>query len=320
MIKLSYEEAVAKIKENSSLSDDEIKSSINAKMDQFAGLVSKEGAAHILANELGIKLIENVSAPAKLKVKDISAGMQNVEVLTKVLAVYQPKEFNSNGRAGKVGSAVLGDETGTIRGVFWNEQANQLSLLNKGDIIKLKGVYTKQSMNGRLELHFNNRSMMVVNPPGESVEAPEYTAPKTPRKKIAEIADSDSFVETLGTVIEVFDIRFFEDKRNSTPQNPVFSYVMSVFLDDGSATMRVAFFRDAVQKLLNKSHNELLSFRDAPQDFEPVKNEALGSFIKVSGRVNKNEAYNRVELIANSVEHSRPEDVAQPKVETTNLE
>ena len=77
MMKLSYDEAVAKIKKNSNLSESEITSKVDVKLKQFAGLVSKEGAAHILANELGIKLID-VQAVSKLKVSKIMAGMQNV--------------------------------------------------------------------------------------------------------------------------------------------------------------------------------------------------------------------------------------------------
>ncbi len=308
---LSYEEVVAKIKESTRLSDEEISSSINAKMRQFAGLVSKEGAAHIYANELGIKLLgPQQPLSSKLKISSIAAGMQNVEVLAKILAIYPAKQFSANGRAGQVGSMVLGDETGTMRAVLWNEQASKLSLVNKGDILKIKGAYIKENRNNALELHVNNRSMLVVNPPGESVEVKELRR-ETPIRKISEITDSDLFIEVYGTVVEVFDIRFFEDKRASTPEKPVYSYVLSVFLDDGTASVRSVFFRDSVQKLVSRSNEEILGFKDTPELFEPVKNEVLGKFLKINARVNKNEMYNRIELVANSVQEVKPEDAPQ---------
>ena len=323
-MKLSYDEAVAKIKENSNMSKEEIDSSVSAKLDQFAGLVSKEGAAHILANELGIKLIDASAQTSKIKINNLVAGMQNVEVLTKILAIYPAKQFSTGGRTGQVGSMMLGDETGNVRAVLWNEQANKLSLMNKGDILKLQSVYVKENRNSSLELHANVRSQLVMNPPGESVEAKEFKR-ETPRKKLGELADTDSWVEVLGTVIEVFDLKFFEVcsqcGKRAKPENnsyicaqhgavtPAYSYLVNIFLDDGSAAIRTVFFRESAQKFLKKSDEELLAFREAPEAFEAVKNESLGSFLKLNARVNKNEMFNRLELVANGVEEAKPEEV-----------
>jgi len=332
---LSYEQAVAKIKENSNLSEEEISSNINVKLDQFAGLVSKEGAAHILANEMGIKLITK-AASEKLKISNIVVGMQSVEVLTKVLAIYAAKQFNTNGRSGQVGSLLLGDETGVVRSVFWNDQANKLAFINKGDIVKLNGVYAKENRNQKAELHVNAKSLVVVNPPGETVEVKEFTS-EVKRKRLNELADNDDRVEVLGTVIEVFDMRFFEvcDKcgKRARPENntfncaqhgsvtPNYSYVLNVFLDDGTAAVRTVFFRNMAQQLLKKTEEEILKFREAPELFEQVKNDALGSFLKINARVNKNEMFNRIELIANEVSEAKPEEAqaAAPTQTDTKL-
>ncbi len=323
MMQLSYDEAVSRIKEKSGLKEDEITSRIDAKLSQFSGLVSKEGAAYIIANELGIKLVEQVSG--KLQIKNILVGMQSIEVVAKVLAVYPARQFNVNGRSGQVGSALVGDETGTLRAVFWNEQANRLAFLNKGDVIKLKGVYAKENRNSSVELHVNNRSLIVVNPPGEVVNVPEFKR-ENPRKRIGEIADSDRFVEVLGTIVQVFDLKFFEVcpdcGKRARPQDgmfvcethnavePKYSYVLNAFLDDGTASVRTVFFRDSAQQLLKKSGEELLAFRSSPESFEQVKNDALGSFIRINARVSRNEMFGRIELVANSVEEAKPEDAA----------
>lgn len=317
---LPYDQAIAKIKENSSLTEEEISSRINEKLNQFAGLVSKEGAAHILANELGIKLIS--ATAGRFKISNIVVGMSNAEVLTKVLAVFPARQFSSNGRSGQVGTAILGDETGTIRGVFWNEQANKLAFIKTGDVLKLKGAYVKEDRNKTSELHFNDRSTMVVNPPGETVDAVEYQR-QSKVKKLDEIIDADSYVDTTGTVVEVFDLRFFEvcsqcgkrakpenDSyvcREHGPVSPDYSYVLNLFLDNGAAQVRTVFFRDMVQKLLGKTNEELLAFRDSPEGFEQVKTEALGKFLRISAKVNKNEMFDRIELIANDVSEASPE-------------
>ena len=327
MMNLSYEQAVAKIKEKSTLSEEEISSKIKEKLEKFAGLVSREGAAHILANEQGIKLIDNPKEPSKLKIKNLVAGMQNVEVLTKILAMYPAKQFNSNGREGQVGSMVLGDETGTVRAVLWNEQANKLASLQKDDILRLEGGYVKENRNSSLEIHVNDRSTIVRNPPGETVDSVEFST-DTPSRKLSEITEKDTWVEAFGTVVEVFDLKFFEvcskcGKRAKPDEqgnfvcarhgsvSPDYSYLVNIFLDDGTASMRVVFFREAAQKFLGMNNDELLGFRESPEAFEPVKNNALSSFVKLNARANTNEMFNRIELIANDVEESSPEEAQQ---------
>ena len=81
MIKIPFEQLVGKIKKESNISEDEINEKVNDKMKQLSGLISKEGAAHIVANELGIKLFESFSG--KLQIKNIVAGLRNVETIGK---------------------------------------------------------------------------------------------------------------------------------------------------------------------------------------------------------------------------------------------
>ena len=88
---MPLEQAISKIKEASGLSEEEIKGKIDAKLDQLSGLVSKEGAAYIIANELGVKLFEQTSG--KLQIKNILAGMRDVETVGKVTRKFDVKEF-----------------------------------------------------------------------------------------------------------------------------------------------------------------------------------------------------------------------------------
>ena len=67
MIKIPYNDIVQKISETANISSEEIETKVNAKLKQLSGLISKEGAAHIIANELGVKLFENTSGKLKIK-------------------------------------------------------------------------------------------------------------------------------------------------------------------------------------------------------------------------------------------------------------
>ena len=52
MIKIPYEEIVLKINENTKMSLSEIEERVEKKLKQLSGLISKEGAAHIVRMSL----------------------------------------------------------------------------------------------------------------------------------------------------------------------------------------------------------------------------------------------------------------------------
>jgi len=327
MIRLSYDEIIAKIKEKTSQGDAELSALVEKKMAQLAGLISKEGAAHIVASELGIKLVDQLSG--RLQIKNILTGMRDVETVGKVQQVFEERQFNSNGREGKVASLQVADETGGIRVVLWNEQADNAKTVKAGDIIKVKGAYVRER-NGSKELHLNDRSVMLVNPPGETVDviipAAIVSQPQqqmSVRKKLSELTSADSIVEVLGTVVQVFDLKFFEicpecGKRARPSDSsfvcnqhgnvkPSYSYVMNVIIDDGTENMRLVLFRKMVERLLNKTEQDVLAYRAQPDSFQQVKNDLLGSFVKAIVRVNRNEMFDRLELVAQEIREANPD-------------
>lgn len=319
MIKIPFEDIIAKITEKSGLSQEEIDSRIQKKTQQLSGLISKEGAAHIIANELGIKLLEEVSG--KLQIKNIMAGMRDVETIGKVMQIFPVREFETNGRQGKVASLVIGDETGSIRLVLWGDQTDNISKIKQNDIIKMMSGYVRENQ-GRKEIHLNDRSKIMVNPPGESVgEVPEQTfeRPTANRKPINELQETDSNIEILGTIVQAFEPRFFEvcpecGKRSRMVEgegykcqthgtvNPDYSYVFNAVIDDGTETIRTVFFRNQMERVLGMDKENILKFRESPERFDEVKNDLLGNQIKIIGRVNKNEMFDRLEFVSNLVD------------------
>ncbi len=310
MINVPLNTIIEKIKESSDLSEQQIKDKIKDKLEQLSGLISEEGAAHIIANELGIKLYE---PSGKLQIKNILAGQRNVEVVGKVQRKFEVRDFDTGERKGKVGSFLIADETGLIRVVLWNDMTEQLEKINEGDIVKLKSGYVREN-NNRKEIHLNEKSSLDINPEGEKIENVK-TEPVSTRKKISELQGDEQDIELLGTIVQVYDPRFFEvcpecGKRVQQKDDgfycqehnkvePTHSYVTNIFLDDGSDNIRVVFWRNQTQKLFNKTNDEILAMKDG--SFEEAKNDLLGNIIKVLGRSSKNEVFNRVEFVPNLV-------------------
>lgn len=314
MIKIPYEEIVLKINEKASIPVSEIEERVERKMKQLSGLISKEGAAHIVANELGVKIFEPLSG--KLQIKNILTGMRDVETIGKVLQVGDTREFMRGDALSKVASMLIGDETGTIRAVMWGSQADNTSNLGLNDVVKIIGAYVREN-NGRKELHLNDRSQLLINPKGEIVSEVFAEAKTGSRKEIKSLGENDFDVELLGTIVQVFDLRFYEicprcGKRAKPTAAlfecaehgnviPAYAYVLNLVLDDGTETIRCVFFRNNVERLLNLNQEQLLKFRNEPAEFEAVKNELIGTIIKVNGRANKNSMFNRLEFVVNNV-------------------
>jgi len=316
MLKIPLADIIAKIKDKTKISEEEINAKIEEKLKQLSGLISKEGAAHIVANEMGVKVFEQVSG--RLQIKNILSGMRSVETVGKVIRKFEFREFQTETRSGKVASMVIGDETGTIRAVMWGEQAENIKRLNEGDIVKLVGGYVRENQ-GRKEVHLNDRSRLIINPKGEKIEhvADERTFEKATRKQIKALADGDENIEILGTIVQSFEPRFFEvcpecGKRAQQaggkfvcPEhsftNPDFSYVMNLVLDDGTETVRCVFFRNQAERLLGKTKDEMMKYKDKPEEFEAVKTELLGNQLKLIGRVNKNQMFDRLEFVSQLV-------------------
>ncbi|MFC1731649.1 OB-fold nucleic acid binding domain-containing protein [candidate division KSB1 bacterium] len=311
MINVPFEQIIEKIKENG-LTQEQIDAKIKQKTEQLSGLISKEGAAHIIANELGIKLVEQTSG--KLKINNLLSGMRNVELLGKVQQVYEVREFQTETRSGKVGSMIIGDDTGTVRLVLWGNQTDKLSDLEAGDIVKVEAGYVK-SNNNRNEVHLGDRGTLKINPEGETIAEVKVQEPK--RKSISDLKEGDADVELLGTIVQVYDIRFFESCpqcnrklkptetgflcENHSNVTPAYSYVLGLVLDDGTSNIRSVFFKNQIQNLLEKTHEDIEKYKEFPEKFEEVKHDLLGKQLKLIGKINKNMMMDRIEFVAQRV-------------------
>jgi ssDNA-binding replication factor A large subunit len=311
MVKIPLNDIISKIVEKAGISEDEVKKRIDAKLVQLAGLISQEGAAQIIANEMGVKLIQS---NGRLQVKNVLAGLRSVEVAGKVLRIYEAREFNTGTRKGKVGSFFMGDETGNIRVTLWNDQSDNLRKLKEGDTVLIKEAYVREN-NGRKEVHLNDKSDIRINPAGVAVGEvkPLGGAPQADKKQIKDLKEGDVNVELLATVVQVFTPNFFEvcpdcGKRaldNKCPDHgavtPANAYVANVVLDDGTGNVRTAFYRNQLLRLLNVDEAKLLAVKGNPESFEEIKKPLLPKVIKVIGRTKTNPLSNALEFTANLV-------------------
>jgi replication factor A1 len=320
MYKLPLSDIKEKIVASGKLSSEECDERIKSKISELSGLISEEGAAHIIANELGVVLVDENKN--KLKIKEIYSGMRNVMTVGKVVRKFEVREFSKGDKTGKVCSIILGDDTGTVRVVFWNDQVNVLNDVKENDVLLIQEAYVRENNNNK-EVHLGDKGEITINPEGETVENVRQTA-TSERKTIGELKEGDENAEILGTIVQVFDPRFWNvcprcnrkvmESDNMFKCNehgevqPGSSYVMNLVLDDGSGTIRGVFWKNQTTHLLEKTEEEISVYKDNPSSFEDTKTDLLGEQIKVSGKVKKNDMFDRLEFNVQMVEKAKPEE------------
>src|SRR3989344_4359415 len=269
MFKVPLAEVKERLLKSGKITPRELEERIKTKINDLSGLISEEGAAHIIANELGVELFN--AERSKLKIKEVYVGMRGVSVVGKVVRKFEIREFDKGDKKGKVCSIILGDNTGTIRTVFWNEQVDLLNKVNEEDILLIKEGYVKENNNNK-EIHLGEKAKIEINPEGEKVEVVRQRT-SFERKKIEDLKAGEEGAEILGTIVQVFDPRFFNvcstcGKRavesngvfNCAEHNeikPALSYVLNLIIDDGSGTIRGVLWKNQIGHLLGKEEEEM---------------------------------------------------------------
>lgn len=314
----NLEELIKKIVESTDLDENKVKKLIKEKELEFSGLISKEGAAHIVAKEYGLNLLKETSK--ELKIENIVSGMRSVNVKGKIERIFEPREFEKNGKKGKVASIIIADETGEIRVSLWDEQVKVIDNLNEGETIEILNGYTKGNKVGGCELRIGRGGKI------KKIEEEILTTRKTARTYIKNLV-LGSYGEVRGAVVQFFETKpfFFVcpvcgkkiidnkcDEHGEVKPKP--ELILSGILDDGTGNIRTVFFREQAEKILGLSAEDLYKKTDEGKDLSILKekiDEILGKEFIIGGRVKKNQFFERLELMVNKVESINPEKEAE---------
>jgi replication factor A1 len=296
----NYELLIDRIAKSAKLEKEEVERKVEAKKAKLSGLISKEGAAQIIAAELGINFEDQ-----DLKISELMPGMRKVNVVGKIINLFPVREYEKNGRAGKVANFILADETGNCRIVLWD--TNHISLIEKeeikqGDVVEIRSGAMRDS-----EVHLSGFSEFKKSKDVlENVQTEEMNA----KKSIDEVKQGQR-VSLRGVVVQIFQPRFYsvcpECNKKAIQEGETFKCaehgkivqkeraILNFVVDDGTETIRIVMFSDQINILIPeedlKDAEKATAFRD---DF-------LGTEICVSGNVKKNQLFNNLEIVANNV-------------------
>jgi ssDNA-binding replication factor A large subunit len=221
--------------------------------------------------------------------------------------IFPVREFEKNDRKGKVANFILADDSGSTRVVLWD--VNHIELIENGtikvgDVVEIRNGSTRDS-----EIHLSSfgelkKSVVVMDEVKNSPSVSEVGLDE---------ARQGMSIKVRGVVVQVFQPRFYSvcpscNKKGLLGDDGIFKCVehgvvekkdraiLNFVIDDGSESMRVVMFSDQIKALVPeedlKDEVKAAAFRD---DF-------LGSEIFLSGRVNRNQLFNNLEIVANGVE------------------
>ncbi len=235
------ETLVKQIAEETKLKEKDINKKISDKRKELSDLVSEIGAAHIIANELGVELASKPMEESRFKIHDLMEGMSAVDLFARVQAVYEPKKFKrKDGEESQVASVELIDETGSTRLVLWGETADLIEKLEKGMSIKVQAGYVRDGFKG-LEVHLGNRGKLIMNPE----DSPEM--PKVEQKvlKIKELVADLQSVDVAARIVQIYPSKTFSRKDGSDGK------VTSMVLGDETGTVRASLWGDKADAKVN---------------------------------------------------------------------
>ncbi len=296
----NYDLLIERIAKASGLEKSDIEKRVNDKKTKLSGLISKEGAAQIIAAELGINFDDQ-----ELKIVELMHGMRKVNVTGKVINIFPVREYEKNGRTGKVVNLVLADETGNCRVVLWD--TNHISLVETEEIKTNMVVEIKNASTRDNEIHLSGFSeIKTVDKIIENVQ----TAKKTNEKTLDKATNGDS-IRARGIIVQIFPIRFYNvcpqcNKKVSELNNyectehgkviPQKRGILNMVIDDGTESIRAVMFGENINKLQNENELEDL------QKFEDFKNKLIGTEVYVEGNIRRNTLFNNLELIITNIE------------------
>lgn len=293
----NYERILKKISSSANIDKEEIERRIEAKRAKLSGLISKEGAAQIVAAELGINFDNE-----KLKINELLPGMRKVNLVGKIITISPVREFTRNGKEGKVVNLLIADETSNIKIVLWD--LNHIQLIEKKEIGEGSVIEISNGSMRDNEVHLGSFSELKPT----NIEITDVKTEKILREDNIGNFKISQNVKTRAFIVQIFEPKFFnvcpECRKKVSNEGEDFvclthgkivcekRALINLVIDDGTETIRSVVFHDNIKSLgINLD-----------EDFSKHRTNLLGKEMFFSGNVRNNKLFNTPEFVIEGVE------------------
>lgn len=242
------------------MSEQELETKVKNKVEEYGGFMSKQGVLFIIARENGLdlkspdivdyiydELEEEVDYDElTIEISDLNEGMSNIVLLGKILKVNKAHEFiRKDETVGKVCSFLLGDPTGTVKVVLWDERVDNIKheYFNPNKLVRIIGGYSKLGQNETLEVHIGRKGMLILSPDincrkKEQFEAITITDLEeitfnTSLKPLKQVIQQTRYINVVKGIVKIEEFKELELKSGDK------SFLLKMFLDADGYTIRV---------------------------------------------------------------------------------
>jgi len=244
---------------NAGIDEETINNQMNQKYNEYQGFMSKQAILYLIAKEHGL----DIGSPNSneiiqyeidyndfaIPISEITETMSNIVITGRILRNFGKKNFlRKDGSPGIVGSFIIGDSTGTIKIVLWNDQANIMEneYFHIGEIVQIIGGYSKIGLNDEIEVHLSKTGKIILSPKKvELKNIPELEAFKDLEVQgtISLKRDSGMLIEELyakeGFIKSITGMIKIEEFKEIIKKNGEKTFLLKLILSDDSSSIRV---------------------------------------------------------------------------------
>ena len=268
---------------NAGIDEETINSQINEKYNEFQGFMSKQAILFLIAKEHGLDIVSSNSDEITqyeidyndfaISISNVTETMSNIVITGRILRNFGTKNFvRKDGTPGIVGSFIIGDNSGTIKIVLWDDQAKIMEneYFHIGEIVQIIGGYSKVGINEKIEVHLSKTGKIILSPKKvELKNIPELEAFKDLEVQgtISLKRDSGMLIEELyakeGFIKSITGIIQIEEFKEIIKNNGEETFLLKLILSDDTSSIRVLIWgMNAIESLKNLSDGDGVKLSD----------------------------------------------------------
>jgi replication factor A1 len=232
-------------RQNPLITQEQILEKLQAERSRSGGLIGDETLLRLIAAKFGVQVQQKtIQNSGVLSTSRLFAGLYDVTVAGRLIAVFPAKTFQGAEKSGKFATLMIADSAGLLRVVLWNEKAELVEKgeLKAGQSVRLLHGYTRQDRYGKTELHLGNKSQIEFEP---ETKAAEYISIDRFASKINCLNLESGNVTLSGEVREVLGENTFIRSDTSV------GTVTRLTLADDSGQVTVVFWNEKAAELEN---------------------------------------------------------------------
>ena len=133
------------LQKNPLITQEQILEKLKAEKARTGGLLGDETLLRLIAAKFGVQVQQNtIQNCGVLSTSRLFAGLYDVTVAGRLIAVFPAKTFQGAEKSGKFATLMLADKEGLLRVVLWNEKAELVERgeLQAGQTVRLVHGYT----------------------------------------------------------------------------------------------------------------------------------------------------------------------------------